>query len=919
MASLLLHKDSQQVATIALKGASEWIVGRSLDSAVVLNHASISRRHARIYEEDGAFYLDDLGSTHGTTVAGQRLERGQPVRLFDGLRVGFGASSYEIEPSNTMAAVMDAARATQRAQQAAAKKQQEEAEMAEAEAEEEDGPTGARSESDAHRHGAALLTSGNANSAAVAAAAAADEAAAAAEEEEMRTSMHLPMQFGSVQMAREASLEAQHANFARGGLVKKGKKKGAIKMGAALGASLGATVGAGAGMAVPSATPTLVAVRERLEKEAALEAAKPKLPPAPKQIGAHAPQRGPAPAEGGDSDDDVAGPALPPGFVVGADDAGDEMGPAPPAGFSGDAEAGPALPPGGLAGPSAVQGGYDPSDLSQQVFDADADARARGADDDDDDDDRLSQLRLPITHQISLRGHGKMVTCLALDRSGGRLATGSSDHDLRLWDFGGMTSELRSFRHVEEPLGGYQLRSIDFSPKGDSIIVAGSSSQPVLLSRDGAKLATLMKGDMYIRDMRNTSGHVAGCTCARWHPTDPNTVTTASEDGTVRLWDVEVAIARGDDATSLSVQSGQRAVMVIKDERGIKTPASSMEWHADGSTLLVGGRDGSLQLWERRTSDYKPVKLAMNATPRTEARADHVKATQVTRGAHAGGSDVTCVRWHRDGTRFASRATDGTLKLWDLRRLESPLAEWAELPCNFAMAGCDFSPDGSLLVTGTSVKKGQGSACLAFVSTHTHERVASVEVDGASVVPLLWHRRINQIISGNADGAAYVMYDPEVSEGGALHCATKAPAKRGAIAYTGALAGGIIQTPHALPLFKDENIDHRKRRRQERNDPLKSRKPEQVTTGPSTGGKLQVGYQQALLATLDGGVSGLTGTKSKIAKFKTEDPREELLKYAKVCEEEPLYVNPAYAASDPKLAKGQHLANEVYSDDEAQE
>ena len=31
---------------------------------------------------------------------------------------------------------------------------------------------------------------------------------------------------------------------------------------------------------------------------------------------------------------------------------------------------------------------------------------------------------------------------------------------------------------------------------------------------------------------------------------------------------------------------------------------------------MCGGRDGSLQLWEFRSSDYRPVILALNAAPR---------------------------------------------------------------------------------------------------------------------------------------------------------------------------------------------------------------------------------------------------------------------------------------------------------------
>ena len=114
---------------------------------------------------------------------------------------------------------------------------------------------------------------------------------------------------------------------------------------------------------------------------------------------------------------------------------------------------------------------------------------------------------------------------LALDPAGSRLVTGGADSDLYLWDFAGMTRELKPFRHVEEPLGGYQLRSIDFSPGGDRIIVCGASSQPAIFDRDGRKLATLMKGDMYIRQMDKTRGHVAACTQVRWHVRDKETVT----------------------------------------------------------------------------------------------------------------------------------------------------------------------------------------------------------------------------------------------------------------------------------------------------------------------------------------------------------------------------------------------------------
>jgi len=38
------------------------------------------------------------------------------------------------------------------------------------------------------------------------------------------------------------------------------------------------------------------------------------------------------------------------------------------------------------------------------------------------------------------------VTCLDIDPSGSRLVTGSLDYTVRMFDFSGMKSDLRSFR-----------------------------------------------------------------------------------------------------------------------------------------------------------------------------------------------------------------------------------------------------------------------------------------------------------------------------------------------------------------------------------------------------------------------------------------------------------------------------------------
>jgi pSer/pThr/pTyr-binding forkhead associated (FHA) protein len=55
------------------------VIGRNSDNDVVLHSSLISGRHARIWEKDGSFFVEDLGSSNGTWVDGIRIT--DPVRL----------------------------------------------------------------------------------------------------------------------------------------------------------------------------------------------------------------------------------------------------------------------------------------------------------------------------------------------------------------------------------------------------------------------------------------------------------------------------------------------------------------------------------------------------------------------------------------------------------------------------------------------------------------------------------------------------------------------------------------------------------------------------------------------------------------------------------------------------------------------
>ncbi len=66
-------------------------IGRSRENDVVVVDANVSRRHAEIRQEDGGYWVVDLGSTNGTQVNGKRVDR---ARLESGDHVVFGATEF---------------------------------------------------------------------------------------------------------------------------------------------------------------------------------------------------------------------------------------------------------------------------------------------------------------------------------------------------------------------------------------------------------------------------------------------------------------------------------------------------------------------------------------------------------------------------------------------------------------------------------------------------------------------------------------------------------------------------------------------------------------------------------------------------------------------------------------------------------
>lgn len=87
-------KDVQSAATYRV-GPQGAVIGREGAKAdIVVRNPSVSKRHAKIYSEGGAWYLEDLGSSNGTFFANQRIS--QPVEIEPGSLFALAEIQFEV-------------------------------------------------------------------------------------------------------------------------------------------------------------------------------------------------------------------------------------------------------------------------------------------------------------------------------------------------------------------------------------------------------------------------------------------------------------------------------------------------------------------------------------------------------------------------------------------------------------------------------------------------------------------------------------------------------------------------------------------------------------------------------------------------------------------------------------------------------
>jgi WD40 repeat protein len=330
---------------------------------------------------------------------------------------------------------------------------------------------------------------------------------------------------------------------------------------------------------------------------------------------------------------------------------------------------------------------------------------------------RVWDLSRPAAPLASLQVRARLATSrgspaavVALSPDGARLAAtseivNSSDPSVLVWDLSNMAAQPTAFR-----TGGDRPSAIAFSPDGERLAAGGTDKMVRVWNSRRPEVPGL-----------SLRGHQDFVTALAFSP-DGKRIASGSRDRTVRVWDIT------EDAEWQLLLPLKAPVPAFDLRAALDASFQPLAFSPDGARLASSDNDADVRIWDLRNSGTPPLVLQGHAgivqpvafSPDGSRLAAggrdgsvqvwnlrNLQTRPMLLQGHAGA--VVSVAFASDNTRLASAGADGTARIWDLRTARSTASTFyaALLPPSAlpggpsSLRGASFSSDlGRLVFAG---------------------------------------------------------------------------------------------------------------------------------------------------------------------------------------------------------------------------
>jgi len=285
--------------------------------------------------------------------------------------------------------------------------------------------------------------------------------------------------------------------------------------------------------------------------------------------------------------------------------------------------------------------------------------------------EKLRQAVYSVKEHNRFQGHKGAIRSVSFSPDGQTIVSASSDGTVKLWGIDGTL--LQTFQGHKD-----KVYSVSFSPDGQMIASASGDRTVKLWRKDGTLVQTLQEHSSSVNSVSFSL--------------DGQTIASASSDCTVKLWHKDGTLVQ-------TFQGHSRFVHSLS-----LSPDGQMIASASGDrTVKLWRKDGTLvQTFQGHNSSVYIVSFSPDGKMIASASRDHTVKLWCLDGTlvqtFQGHSDrVYSVSFSPDGQTIASASADRTVKLW---HLDGTVVQTFQGHSDWVRSVC-FSPDGKMLASAS--------------------------------------------------------------------------------------------------------------------------------------------------------------------------------------------------------------------------